>query len=1155
MRILILAGNSVGAVGRLYNILIALVLLNAAPSPGATNYVSPDGGHTAPFASWPDAATNIQSAINAAPTGGVVVVGDGTYRPDTTIAISNGITLQSLNGAGRTVIDAQGSRRCIAMTNATIRGFTVTGGYTYLVRGAGIHCMAGLIADCRIVSNRVHGGVDGGGIYCGNSVVTNCDIAANDSVGRSYAGFHGEWYYEAGMGGGIACVDDSRVIDCGLFANTAHRGAAAYMRSGSIVSGCRVERNRSGLRCGVELGDRCIVERSIIRNNPGGGVFMSRGGLLRSCLVVGNHAHPVTGISGDIALWGWSSGGGVNIWFSGVVENCTVTENDNAHDGNAGGIGFTSGGGDSLEIRNSIVYGNTGGNIDPPAVSAVRYSCIETDEPPFAFCAGNITNPPQFLGDPEFHLSPASPCIDAGTNSLTAGADTDIDGHPRINGAAVDMGAAEFGELFCSFSADPSTGISAFEAPCTSYVSGTNMGELYFRWDFDGDGVIDAEGNNLQSTSHCYAAIGTYSVGLSVSNSAGKCAGWQRRDYIRVLPPLVADFGPVATGAAPFAVTFEDTSSEFPQFWFWDFDSDGSVDSTRNAPTHVFVDPGRYTVTLTVSNDFGAGGSSADTVMKTNCITVLPAIVAAFSTDKSPQTNAFDAPIVVAPEEPIQFYDKSRHSPTSWYWLFNYDTYYDSEVNVHRPTESSTNRNPVHCYSYGQAGLRNVGLWVANRYSSAWTVSNAYVLVVDDTPYHYVRESNPSPEYPYASWRTAATNIQHAIDAADSGNTVLVSNGTYRLATTVRITKDIVLRSVSGPAATIVDGGGSNRCFDIWDSGSVVCGFTITNGYDTDSGGGVLAVGRRYRLIDCVVVGNTAARGGGACLQYSTGGVALIENCLFLRNTAELGGGIYSAYGPGISHCTILENTATIGGGGLYVDSSTPVRNSIIYFNTAPASPNAHCISGARLESCCTTPHSLALRRCFTNEPGFVDRSGGNYRLMSNSPCIDSGMVLADTTPDFGGVPRPLDGNNDGRAEPDMGVYEFMHESADSDGDGLIDTNEWFGTGTNPAGSDTDGDRARDGDELIAGTDPLDSDSCLRLDTLTPRDGWLLLKWRTVYGMAYRVQRSTNLASGIWNDVWDFPIYELDEYPEGTESIFHPIPDHRAPVYYRIRLD
>ncbi|MCK4300148.1 MAG: PKD domain-containing protein, partial [Planctomycetes bacterium] len=78
----------------------------------------------------------------------------------------------------------------------------------------------------------------------------------------------------------------------------------------------------------------------------------------------------------------------------------------------------------------------------------------------------------------------------------------------------------------------------------------------------------------------------------------------------------VADFSATPTsGLAPLTVAFTDLSENDPDTWEWNF-GHGDPSSDPN-PTHVYNDPGTYTVTLTVSN---VGGE--DTETKENYITV-----------------------------------------------------------------------------------------------------------------------------------------------------------------------------------------------------------------------------------------------------------------------------------------------------------------------------------------------------------------------------------------------------------------------------------------------------------------------------------------------------------------------------------------------------
>jgi PKD repeat protein len=57
------------------------------------------------------------------------------------------------------------------------------------------------------------------------------------------------------------------------------------------------------------------------------------------------------------------------------------------------------------------------------------------------------------------------------------------------------------------------------------------------------------------------------------------------------------------SGKAPLTVTLNDRSTGSPETWYWSF-GDGKY-STTNNPSHTYSKPGKYTVTLTVTNAAG----------------------------------------------------------------------------------------------------------------------------------------------------------------------------------------------------------------------------------------------------------------------------------------------------------------------------------------------------------------------------------------------------------------------------------------------------------------------------------------------------------------------------------------------------------------------
>jgi PKD repeat protein len=164
-----------------------------------------------------------------------------------------------------------------------------------------------------------------------------------------------------------------------------------------------------------------------------------------------------------------------------------------------------------------------------------------------------------------------------------------------------------------AFSADLTSGT----APLTVYFTDQSAGNpTAWAWDFDGDGDVDS---TEQSPSHVYDTAGTYTVKLTVVNTAGS-DDELRTDYISVAaPPVpVAAFrAEVVSGPAPLTVHFTDTSAGNPTAWIWDFNNDGTADSTTRNPTYTYDTAGMYTVKLTVTNLAGS-----DSEVKTDYITV-----------------------------------------------------------------------------------------------------------------------------------------------------------------------------------------------------------------------------------------------------------------------------------------------------------------------------------------------------------------------------------------------------------------------------------------------------------------------------------------------------------------------------------------------------
>ncbi|MDD5454210.1 MAG: right-handed parallel beta-helix repeat-containing protein [Candidatus Ratteibacteria bacterium] len=446
--------------------------------------------------------------------------------------------------------DDGGGICCVNASSPTITNCTVgsedeeNGNYAEY-DGGGIYCgedCSPIITDCFIANNEANDDA-GGGIYCGlgsSPSIINCDIEGNEAYGWEDG--------DAGYGGGIYCGAGSSptITNCNIEDNEAYGldapgyGGGIYIfavgevitktktsniLSGTTVTNCTIAENTAtdggGICIFVEdegmpvktIPDpidsfnvditKCTIAENIAM--VGGGIYITGDeedmdektipGPVDSSLNITNCA-----IIENIAL----AGGGIFCESADLaITNCTIAFNNidmifgspmAEGDGISGypASGITGGGGiladdfSSLTVKNSILWGNCYGIIDPQrklngeyggqidllwdSYLDIDYSDIEggqdgiycdedsevnwgdnnIDEDPLFVNASEIIEhelkmrPPvsEAKEDAGYHLSKDSPCRDSGSND--GAPKDDIDGQKRPFKKVVDMGYDEY---------------------------------------------------------------------------------------------------------------------------------------------------------------------------------------------------------------------------------------------------------------------------------------------------------------------------------------------------------------------------------------------------------------------------------------------------------------------------------------------------------------------------------------------------------------------------------------------------------------------------------------------------------------------------------------------------------------------------------------
>jgi hypothetical protein len=385
----------------------------------------------------PSDQPTIQSAIDVANNGDIVLVAPGTYSENINFK-GKAITVTSESGPQGTIIDARNADSVVFFISgegreSVLNGFTLQNGRPPSTRsseGGGILIQGSSprITNNVITNNHACNGV-GIAIRFGSPLIQLNTITGNIN----------DVCQIGGIGGGIYITGEgsAEILDNVISNNASADGG------GIGIPGLKTTP---------------IIKRNVIKGNgvpapgqsssgAGGGIYMSGevNALIVQNLITGNQAN---------------DGGGIYSFFvNGVIVNNTIADNGGSTHGS--GIYIDEPAGRSQLTNNIIVakpgqsgvYCHSSGslaarsnNIFSPLGPAYDGACSD-----MTGTNGNISADPLFANPTQgaYHLQLLSPSIDAGDNQAPDLPDTDLDGNPRIldgdgNGTAtIDMGVDE----------------------------------------------------------------------------------------------------------------------------------------------------------------------------------------------------------------------------------------------------------------------------------------------------------------------------------------------------------------------------------------------------------------------------------------------------------------------------------------------------------------------------------------------------------------------------------------------------------------------------------------------------------------------------------------------------------------------------------------
>ncbi len=279
----------------------------------------------------------------------------------------------------------------------------------------------------------------------------------------------------------------------------------------------------------------------------------------------------------------------------------------------------------------------------------------------------------------------------------------------------------------------------------------------------------------------------------------------------------------------------------------------------------------------------------------------------------------------------------------------------------------------------------------------------------------------------YVGPARAITTIQAGIDAASTGESVIVDDATYTGAGNVNLQfngKDIILSSANGAANCIIDCQGSSttivRAFyfsgTAETNAAIIDGFTIENGYvdgtapSGANGGAIYLSTSSPTFKNCLIRNNTSTSQAGAV--FANASSAVFENCVIDSNainatSTSFGAGfrIEGSSNITLTDCVISNNsnttTAWALGGGMYSMGAVTLTNCFIFGNSTNSTGSVESYGGglnfegsssnATLNNCTITGNQSITS-------GGSSYGGGGLFIYWGSTTINNSIIYGNTS-------------------------------------------------------------------------------------------------------------------------------------------------------------